>query len=366
MSIDTAEKINTEVQIVPNDDQYILNHTTKFLARGNIDPRHNFGQYDADDPRARICEAWRFPIIDSYIGADNEDSYAFNKVTFVYKSDPEQTSDQPKVIGTFSNLYEPIPLLPVYFFDEPTDYYAVSARVPKGQVYRYKFIVGGMPILDPINPQIVVEANGDAWSRFFTHICTQPLAFEAWEFAILERIVDHIMPFRTDDGQNFLQRFYNYLDEQSKETQYAFAYRLDQSIGIVNFIDNLVCREERHHLTDYKICLPIIAAIIRQRAPGLEPTHAPKEIFVDLYGEMASGIVTDWNYSAYADPRYFLQILRRHAYTGAFSHPKYGGNVGALGWQYLADRYKDASGATLFDWSRAIEPPLGVNADYNG
>ena len=221
-------------------------------------------------------------------------------------------------------------------------------------------------LLDPINPQEVVEANGNIWSRFFTHLCTQPLSLEAWEFAVLERLTNHIMPFHTDDGQNFLQRYYNYLDEKSRETQYAFAYRLDQSVGIVNFIDNLLAREERHHLIDYKSCLKIIATIIRQRAPGLKPDAAPKDAYVNLYNEMITGTVTGWDYSSYGNPKYFLEIVRRHAYTGAFSHPKYGGNVGALGWQYLADSYKDANGETLFDWPRSIEPPLGLSADYKG
>ena len=41
----------------------------------------------------------------------------------------------------------------------------------------------------------------------------------------------------------------------------------------------------------------------------------------------------------YSDPRKFLYILRRHAVTAAFSHPKYGGNVGTAGWAYLAEQY---------------------------
>jgi hypothetical protein len=88
-------------------------------------------------------------------------------------------------------------------------------------------------------------------------------------------------------------------------------------------------------------------------------------MYIGLYGELASGAVNGWDYETYSNPQYFLQVLRRHAYTGAFSHPKYGGNAAALGWQYLADRYQDA-GNTLFDWRRAIEPPLGVNTDYYG
>ncbi|MDN5753159.1 MAG: gluconate 2-dehydrogenase subunit 3 family protein [Nitrosospira sp.] len=354
------------MKIIPNNDQYILNHCTRFLTRRNTDARHNFGQYDPSDPRARICEAWRFPIIDSYAGAADEDSHAFNKVTFVYPADVAEAPDQVGVTGTFANLYELIPLAPVRFLDAPTGYFAVSLRIPKGRAYRYKFIVGGKAVLDPVNPQQVREANGHAWSRFFTHLYTQPLSFESWELSILERLVDHIMPFRTKEGQDFLQFFYRQLDQQQKEQQYVLSYRLDQSIGIVNFIDNLVAREERHHLIDYKICLSMIAGIIRKRRPGIEPARASKEIFIDLYGEMASGNVMDWDTSKYNDPAYFLQMLRRHAFTGAFSHPKYGGNASALGWRYLADRFRDAKGATLFDWGRAIEQPLGTNPDYHG
>lgn len=47
--------------VVDKDDQYVLNHCTRFLAReGDVDQnerRHDFGQYTADDPRGRICEA---------------------------------------------------------------------------------------------------------------------------------------------------------------------------------------------------------------------------------------------------------------------------------------------------------------------
>src|SRR6266567_4662362 len=101
-------KINEMKQgalVVQNDDQYILNHCAKYLARTNTDQRHNFGQYDTTDPRGSICEAWRFPTVDTYEGSDEEDSYAFNKVTFVYKASPAAYEGNPSVIGTFSNLY---------------------------------------------------------------------------------------------------------------------------------------------------------------------------------------------------------------------------------------------------------------------
>ncbi len=73
------------MQIVDRDDQYVLNHCTKYLARDSSDPRHDFGQYSAGDRRAAMCEAWRFPIIDTHWdGSSAETSYGFNNVTFVY------------------------------------------------------------------------------------------------------------------------------------------------------------------------------------------------------------------------------------------------------------------------------------------
>jgi hypothetical protein len=63
----------------------VLNYSTRYLARENADDRHNYGQYSLGDPRARISEAWRFPIIDSYFdGQDYQASYRFNAVTFIY------------------------------------------------------------------------------------------------------------------------------------------------------------------------------------------------------------------------------------------------------------------------------------------
>ncbi len=97
-----------------------------------------------------------------------------------------------------------------------------------------------------------------------------------------------------------------------------------------------------------------------------------REIYFDLYNEMASNQVAGWDYDAYGSPQFFLYLLRRHVVTGAFCHPKYGGNAGAAGWAYLAERYALPSGGpgqqgeTLFEWRRALEVPLGVNTDYLG
>jgi hypothetical protein len=140
----------------------------------------------------------------------------------------------------------------------------------------------------------------------------------------------------------------------------------------VNFVDNILAREERDHLLDYKICLRIIDRVLRRRNPFTEPSRMSRNIYFELYQDMASNTVAEWDYVVYSNPQYFLYLLRRHVVTGAFCHPKYGGNAGAAGWAYLEDRYRLPAvaptqlGATLFDWSRALEKPLGRNADYLG
>ena len=73
------------MHILDKDDVSVLNVCAKYLARTDESPRHDFGGLGPGNPRARICEAWRFPIVDSYSdGVDQVASYAFNEVTFVY------------------------------------------------------------------------------------------------------------------------------------------------------------------------------------------------------------------------------------------------------------------------------------------
>ena len=110
---------------------------------------------------------------------------------------------------------------------------------------------------------------------------------------------------------------------------------MDTSVGEVNFIDNVLAREERHHLQDYKTCLRMIDRALRQRNPYTEPTKMSRNDYIGLYNDMASNTVAGWDYQVYSSPQYFLYLLRRHAVTGAFCHPKYGGNAGAAGWAYL-------------------------------
>jgi hypothetical protein len=361
--------------VTEKDATYVLNHCTRFLARDNEDARHDYGQYEPGDPRATISEAWRFPVIDSYYdGKDYQASHEFNIVTFVYVNRDGRFGNDIGVTGTFMDLYAAVPLQQV----EDSVYWAATVVVPKGQWHLYRFVVGGRTFLDPVNPQRVTRQDGTQWSRFFTEYCTDILSFERWEVALLLRLTNYILPFRTVQEQRFLDIYYNGLDRQSKATQYARVYRLDQPVGVVNFIDKIVSRAENHRLLDYKICLELIDRVMRQRDPYEEPTQMSDAAYEGLYDSLAQddgNKIAGWDYARYASPRFFLQLLRRHAYTGAFSHPKHGGNAGAVGWAYLAGnlidpqtgRLPDAKApAPYFDWARAQEWPLGRNPEYRG
>lgn len=349
-------------RILDRDDLYVLNFCAKHLARANLDPRH---AYDVDTPSeiARISEAWRFPIIDGFFDAESGTlSGAANRATFVFVA-RDSLPERVGVVGTFSDLYDPLPLGRI----PDTPYFALTALVPRGEVHTYKLIVDGQALLDPINPQRTTLDNGETWSRFFTEACTTPLVLESWEWRILERLTRHILPFRTEEAENFLARFYEGLDRGSRAARYRAAYRFDESVGVVNFIDKLLAREEMHHRIDYAICLELIDRVMRTKNPFVEPYQMTVEEYVELYEQLGRGQVPHWDYGRYNNPRYFLKLLRRHSLTGAFSHPKYGGNAGAAAWAWLSERYRDeTTGETLFEWMRALEAPLGTSPAYRG
>ena len=236
-------------------DEYVLNYATKYLARFNTDRRHSYGGVGVEAPRDNIAEAWRFPVIDTYGGgvvsvtavADFDN---YNTVTFVYAGADRKSPASVGVIGTFATLYEPLALRQVLWEGEPTRFWALSFAVPKGQKHRYRFIIdSAFPINDPINPQEQVEDNGAVWSAFFTDAYSSPVVMDRWELDILYRLSTEILPFQTEGASNFLNRFYDHLDQASQDSRYAHVYRMDTSVGEVNFIDNILAREERCRIT---------------------------------------------------------------------------------------------------------------------
>jgi len=346
-------------ELIQKESQYILNHCAKYLARDNADERNSPYGIFAGQARANVSESWRFPVVDSHDG-NEEDAYEWNDVTFVYAV--ARGAAQPgkvELVTTCAELHTPVPLQRV----EDSVYWACTLKAKKGERHRYLFLVDGKPTPDPINPQTATLGTGELWSSFFTWAYNQPIIFERWEFAILDRLTRHILPFNNAESKNYLSR-------EANAGNVGHLYRLDISLGVANYIDNIVAREERHRLYAYKTCLEMIDAVLRKRNPGKDPEFIDETKYKDLYDEMAvnsSSIFQDgWEWNRYNDPGHFLYLLRRHAITGAFAHPKYGGNPEGLAWDYLGDHFLTNSGETAFNWRQAIEPPLGASAEYRG
>jgi hypothetical protein len=337
------------MQREPLDHTAVLNLAGKYLAR-----------YPGA-PVADYAEAWRFPVIDSHHSGDD---YRWNRVTFVWRAVAPDDRRSVSVVGTFDTLWDTTPLEPVLFDGQTTLYRAATVLVPKGQVHVYRFLVDGQTMPDPINPQRVVLDNAVEWSRFFTDQCAIPVSFDSHELAILTRLTNEILPFTSDAAQRFMDLYYFNADKAARESVFHQAFRLEQPVGAANFIDKLVAREERHRLADYRTCLKLIGDVLRARFPGLTADEVSKDAYQTLYQQMADNKVDGWDTSQYGSPNFFLQLLRRHTYSGAFSHPKYGGNAGAAGWAWLEDRFRGPKNESCFDWERAIEPPTGASADY--
>jgi len=97
--------------------------------------------------RRRLGSARRFPVIDSH-GGPEKDTYEWNDVTFVYGiARDAEPPGSVELITTCNTLYAPIQLERV----ENSIYWSLTLKVRKAQRHRYKFVVDGVPMLDPIN-----------------------------------------------------------------------------------------------------------------------------------------------------------------------------------------------------------------------
>lgn len=349
-------------KLLPLDQLGVLNFYTKYKARGNKFSLANTTDFNTIE----VNESWRFPQIQTHLDESGSTSN-LNKVTFIF--DSKNSFDDVKLIGSFGSFYEPISLINVNYEDSPTNLFSVSIELPVGQSYYYKFLVNGIPVLDPVNPQTTKLSNGNIWSFFFTDYFNYTNEFDEWEVKLLQRLANQIILFRTEESQNFIDRFY--LGMAKNDRMKMPIYKLDDSVGEVNYITNILAREERHHLNDYKICLSLINDVLKRKNPFVESWNVSSELIDELYNEMTQNSVPGWDYSRYNNPIYFLTVLRRHTITGTFCHPRYGGNIGYAGWNYLKERYADfdTKGEEVrnyFNWDLSLEKPFGKNIDYKG
>lgn len=350
---------STVLPRTPDYPEHIYDLCARYLARDAADQRHAYFGVPGPERAGQVSEAWRFPVVEAFHNGNAAESVGWNKVTFIYAAAREDAAAHAvSLAGLLEVAPAPIPMPRV----GDSAYYAVTVAVPAARRFRYAFVVDGAVTLDPINPQRSRGANGEELSSFFTFACFEPVTFERWERVLLQRLTNHILPFNTHEAQLFFER----LSDAERKATDPYRHRFDRSVGVVNFLDKLLAREERHQLPAYKACLAQINRLLRLRNPYLEPRDMPEQDFVDLYNQMASGLVPGWDTAAYGSPAYFLYLLRRHTFCGAFCHPKYGGNAGATGWAWLAERFRDPHGNTLFDWRRALEQPLGNSAEYRG
>jgi hypothetical protein len=346
--------------IVEKEPDWVLNNCAKYLARDNNDDRHSFFGLDAGHTRARISESWRFPIVD----ADDSgapDASEWNHVTFIYRAPEDRPDLSVQLLSPCLGLHAPSALKRV----ADSLYLALTLRIPKGRRHRYRFVVDGHAQLDPINPQTTTTPLNETWSSFWTWTYNEPINFERWEMALVGRMTNALLPFQGRETRNLIERGLN-------DGNVMHFFRMDIPAGVANYIDNILAREERHHLQSYRLCLPMIDRVLRMRYPGVEPVDLSdpsyKSLFDDMKDKSPSLLEDGWELSVYDNPGYFLYVLRRHTWTGAFSHPKYGGNPGGLGWKFLGETFRTTSetSTTAFDWARAIEKPLGNSTEYRG
>lgn len=328
------------------DHVRILNYCAKHLARD----------------KGNIQEAWRFPIIENAYPSASSKNH--NIVSFVF-AHSEATNIQVFLSGTFAPLHQRLPLQVIRFNQQSTRFHAASFLIPHGELHRYRFYIDGNWTTDPINPQTQTQDNGESWSQFFTDYCCTPILFNEPQRMLLRRLTQHLLPFCSEAGKRFLNRHYQHLDDTRKRQPQEKVYQLDSSVGETNYIDKLLCREERHHLTNYQQGLTNIDFVLRKRNPFEQPHALSKQFFFDLYQDMVDDHVIGWPDDSPTRPRQFLQILRRHTIMAMFSHPKYGGNVTAAGWEFLRDHFSSTD-FDAFNWSLAAEEPLGHNKEYLG
>jgi len=326
------------VEEAPLDPQYFLNLSGKITGRSNIS----------------------FPVIETTKSKNHQNT--FNHVNFVYFADSKDKINI-YLIGDFDYLYKKRKLHQIFLNDSPTRFWAITLKLPIGNLFYYKFLVNNKLVTDPLNTLSKTLDNNIEWSVCFTHYYKNAIVFEKWEWVILQRLVSYLLPFKTDEFDTFVNKHQGQFNNMTR----SLVSQLNYDIGCVNFIDKLIAKDERHHIIDYKLCLKEIKRILLLLNQFQEPGEMDEYFYQRVYEIMINTDFSLWDKSRYEEPDYFIKVLRRHIITAAFSHPKYGGNTLALGWQFLNALLKENNEDNAgYDWRQAIEKPLGTNTEYAG
>ena len=331
------------VEEIPLDHQFVLNQSEKIIFNNNT-TGHSV---------VTAIDSAVFPVAETYY----PDKANFSLVTFIFFNREEKDIF---LLGNFANLYTTYQLSRVKLNNSDTNLYAVTLKLPTRAVYFYQFKIDQSFYIDPLNSFSKTLDNGKTWSCFITEGYKTPLIFEEWEVKILQRFVSFVLPFKTAEFKTFVNRH----SAQFDNTTRSMLNQLYYDIGVVNFIDKLLARQERHHVINYQLCLSEMKQVLLRLNNTQEPEDMDEYFYARLFEIMEKNDFSVWNKAKYDNPAYFLKALRRHIITGAFSHPRHGGNTQALGWQFLADLLSNKPEDNLFDWRQALEIPLGNNKDY--
>ncbi len=240
-----------------------------------------------------VCEAWRFPVVDShYDGVSVESSYAYNDVTFVYDGAGLPT-ESVEVVGSFGDLFAPVPRAQC---DSSVRTPASTRDAESAQGAGAHLQVRGRRALPARSgePAAIGCRQRTTLVAVF-HRCLPGATGAEPPGARGARQAGHT-PASVPPGREpaVYPGGLHKLDRAGRGEEFPLGYRLDEEVGTVNYIDKVLARPpEQHNADDYHTCLPIIDGLLRARAGGKDPLQLPIEDYAQLYGEMATDQVEE-------------------------------------------------------------------------
>ena len=174
------------IDFVPCDPANVLNQCTKHRAPDTVDSRHSY-LGALDQGRGRHSDGWRFTIIDR-----PQLTRTFNDVTFVLWPIAKP------YIRHRSNCSRRAPALTTQFSLTALNHQPSERKLcahPARHPIATRTVIDGVAGLDSISQQTETLPIGDAWSGLFTCGYAQPVSFECWELAVIDRLTRHFLSF---------------------------------------------------------------------------------------------------------------------------------------------------------------------------